>query len=98
MNTFLTSAALPWLPGAVAQTLDLSISVGEVKAAMVSFADYKAPGPDGLPGEVYKLFFEQLAGTLLSVFLEALELGYLHPTLTEADLNFILKKGNHLTL
>ena len=56
----------------------------------------KAPGPDGYTGEFFKSFATELAPPLLEVYKEALERGVLPPTLRQALISLVPKKGKDL--
>lgn len=53
----------------------------------------KAPGPDGYPTEFLKKFSGKLAPLLLAMYDESLDRGSLPPTLTQASIALLLKKG-----
>ena len=53
----------------------------------------KAPGPDGLPTEIYKKFSGKLWPHLLNVFNESYETGILPPSLRSAVISLLLKPG-----
>lgn len=53
----------------------------------------KSPGPDGFPSEYFKMFSNELAPLLLSVFSESYLSGTPHPNIREAVISLILKKN-----
>jgi len=54
MQDFLNKCNLPQLDKNEAAQLNSEISVDEVIKAFSALKSNKAPGPDGLPGELYK--------------------------------------------
>lgn len=53
----------------------------------------KSPGSDGYPVEFYKTFSDQLAPLLLEMFNHSFKQGTLPPTLMQASISLIFKKG-----
>ena len=76
-----------------AAQLNSEVTLEEVKKAISSLKSNKAPGPNGLPGEIYKKFNEILCPYLHKMFSQAYTDGALPPTLTEAIITVIHKKG-----
>ena len=48
--------------------LNRNISSGEILNALKTSNNKSAPGSDGLPGEVYKIFWNEIQGPLLDCF------------------------------
>lgn len=65
----------------------------KLKKTIISLKNNKAPGPDGFPGELYKKINKTLCPYLHKVFTQAHTDGVLPPTLTEAVITVIYKKG-----
>ena len=57
---------LPQLPSVV--EMDALPTLEEVKKVIDSLKNGKAPGPDGIPGEIYKCGDEDLCRALISIF------------------------------
>lgn len=53
----------------------------------------KAPGPDGFIIEFYKMFSGKLSPTLKEVFKEIIEQKFLPPTMSQAIITVVHKKG-----
>ena len=53
----------------------------------------KAPGPDGIPVEIYKKFSKKLQLHLLEMFNESYKTGILPPSLRSAIITLVLKPG-----
>ena len=53
----------------------------------------KAPGPDRFPVEFFKSFQDKLSPLLNAVYKESLQHGTLPPTLRQASISLLLKKG-----
>ena len=95
---FFRSLQLTLLSPEEASSLDGGISETEINQAITSMGSGKAPGPDGFPIEFYKKFSDQLAPLLCKVYAEALRLGSLPPTMSQAIISVLLKKGKEPTL
>ena len=54
----------------------------------------KAPSPDGLPIDIYKMFKNKLLSPLLDVFVESFNADKLSPSMCNALIILILKPGN----
>ena len=68
------------------------MSLKEIKTAVFSLKEEKAPGVDGIPIEVYKTFWPYLKETLLEIYNETLELGTLTKTQKTSAVS-VLNKG-----
>ena len=90
---FLSALNLPKLSEGQAKTLDQPITVGEILEVIRLLPTSKAPGLDGFTSEFYKAYAEELAPMLLTTYNEALEIGNLPPSLTEAVITLIPKDG-----
>ena len=93
INTFLDKCDLPRLGAEDCKSLNAELTIKEVQSAVASLKGNKSPGPDSLPGELYKTYGEKLSPYLLKVFKHAQESGALPPTLTEAVITVIHKKA-----
>lgn len=94
--TFLDSINLPSLTQEVQTFLDGDITLRELKETIKSLKGGKTPGPDGLPCELYKTFGNVLTPYMLKMFFHSFETGSLPPTLNEAVITLIPKKGKDL--
>lgn len=65
----------------------------EVANAIRALQSGKSPGPDGFTVEFYKKFSPLVFRVLSGVYNEALSVGRLPPTLTNATISLLLKKG-----
>lgn len=93
MQDFLNKCNLSQLDEEESAQLNSEISAEEIQRAITSLKNNKAPSPDGLPGELYKKFNEILCPYLMTMFTQAHTDGVLPPTLTEAVITMIYKKG-----
>lgn len=93
INTFLDKCNLPRLGVEDCKSLNAELTIKEVQSAVASLKGNKSPGLDGLPGELYKTYGEKLSPYLLKVYKHAQGSGVLPPTLTEAVIMVIHKKG-----
>lgn len=90
---FFQSLQLPRLSSVEAASLDGDISEIAISQAITLMSSGKAPGPDGFPIEFYKKFSVQLLPVLCKVYAEALQRGSLPPTMSQAVISVLLKKG-----
>ena len=90
---FFQSLQLPALSSEDASSLDGNISEIEIIQAITLMNSGRAPGPDGFSIEFYKKFSVQLSPLLCKVYAEALQLGSLPPTMSQAVISVLLKKG-----
>lgn len=74
---------LPTLPSEVSELLDSPFRPEELDAAVASFPNQKAPGPDGLPAEWYRQHKEIILPRLLAFYRECLKMGQLPPSMYE---------------
>ena len=75
------------------EACDAQITIKEVRAAMKACASRKAPGPDGLPGAVYKQFINLLAPMLYGVLAEAQRVRKLPPSFLKGQVCLLYKKA-----
>ena len=73
--------------------LDKHVCVEELSEAMRGLSSGQAPGPDGLPIELYKTFAGKFLPHLLEMFNESYEKGILPPSLRAAVISLLLKPG-----
>lgn len=93
MQSFLGSCKLPELDQEDRNYLEAEITCEDIIESIKSLKNGKSPGPDGLSNEIYKQFREVLAPYLLKVYNRAMEDGALPPTMNEAIITLIPKKG-----
>ena len=68
-------------------------TIKEVRATCKKTARRKAPGPDELPGEIYRSFLNLLAPKILEVLNEARTSGKLPPSFMQGQICILYKKG-----
>ena len=73
--------------------LDADLSLRELKTAIMGMSKNKAPGPDGLPIEVYQKLWDELSDVLLKTYKYVFEKGEMHPDAMNGVLNLIPKQG-----
>ena len=91
MNIFLESVQ-PFLPEPL--NLGGDITRDEVQSAILQLNTGGAPGPDGLPVEVYREGSSIFCDLLTDVFNEGLKTGMLHNSMYEGVISLIYKKGD----
>ena len=70
------------------------VSTAEIMSAINTLQSGKSPGPDGFTVEFYKKFAPLVSTVLCDVYNEALSLGRLPPTLTNATIVLLFLKKN----
>ncbi|CAI5643337.1 unnamed protein product [Oreochromis niloticus] len=88
---------MPTVDPVIAVQLDAPFRLDEIVHAIKAKHNSKAPGPDGFSVEFFKTFIDKLAPLLLSVYNESFEHGLLPPTLSQALITVLLKKGKDPT-
>ncbi|PIK38626.1 reverse transcriptase [Apostichopus japonicus] len=77
-------------------SLGSNLSVGELWTAVAAMKKGKSPGPDGLPAEFYRTFWEVLGGDLRDVFATAFQLNYMSQTQRVGNIVLLPKSGDPL--
>ena len=93
ITDFLNSLNLPKLSDTAQNALNADIMLEEVTAAIRSFPNGKAAGPDGFGIEFYKAYIDLVAPYLLKMFNHSIASGILPDSLYAANISLILKKG-----
>lgn len=97
IENFLEGVSLPHLSESERASLDSPITFEEVQQAVLDMPNQKAPGPDGLPVEIYKYFGEALIPELLKTLNWAITDSTLPASMTETNIVLIKKEGkDHL--
>lgn len=92
-ETFFDKLSFPSVPTELNTSLGEEISSIEIMQAIKTLKNNKTPGPDGFISEFYKKFAQELAPYLKNMLNESLSHGHLPPTLRQAAITLILKKG-----
>ena len=74
---------------------DFLLSESEILAALKSTKGGSAPGLDGLPVEVYKVFWHDIKYPLTNCFIKSFQNGYLSPSQSQALLCLLHKGGEN---
>ena len=90
---FLDKLQFPSITEEAKTDLDKHLCVEELSEAKKGLSSGKAPGPDGLPIELYKTFAGKLLPHLLEMFNKSYEKGILPPSLRAAVISLLLKPG-----
>lgn len=90
---FLRGITLPTLEEDDRKMLDGPIELEELQEAVQGMPNNKAPGPDGLPIEIYKKYGGLLLPELLKTMQDAFETTILPPSMREATVVVLPKPG-----
>lgn len=96
IKTFLDCLPIPTIPPDLVEKLDAPLTQAEIALTMSKIQSGKSPGPDGFLAEFFKKFSALLFPQLTTVRSESLQLGSLPPSLNEACIILIGKKGGTL--
>ena len=77
MDRFLEKFNLPRLNQEEIEIMNNSITSPEIEAVVKNFPKNRSPGPDGLTGEIYQTFREELMPILLKLLQKIAEEGTL---------------------
>lgn len=91
-DNILNTIEFPRVDQELVENLAKPISTTEIMSAITALQSGKSPGPDGFTVEFYKRFAPLLSAVLSNMYNEALSLGQLPPTLTNATITLLLKK------
>ena len=97
MDKFLDTYTLPTLNQEEVESLIRLITRAEVEAAINNLPTKKSPGPDGLTGEFYQMYKEELVPFLLKLFQTIQKEGILPKPLNETNIIPIPKPGRDTT-
>ncbi len=96
-EAFLCDLSLPTLSTEQKHILDAPISTEEILKVIKTLPVGKAPGPDGFTDDFYKCFAHELVPLMLDMYVDSLKRGALPPTLSQAIITLIFKKGKEST-
>ncbi len=97
VQNFFMNINLPNLSPEQVAFLDKPVTQEEVRNAIRSVKSGKSPGTDGFPVEYYKEYIDIIAPVLTNVYEEAFQTGSLLPSLNDALISLIPKKGRDHT-
>ena len=91
-NNNLDNVNIPRLSNGTNEVCDGVITMTELEKAVQELQNNKALGPDGLPGEFYKIFWNHISDLLLNSFQDAFNNGFLTKSQKQGVLCLIPKK------
>lgn len=74
LDTFLDFINIPTLSETAKSELDIPISIDKLSNAIDKLKPGKAPGPDGIPLDLYKIFKNKLLQPLYNMLMKAIPL------------------------
>lgn len=92
-KAFLDPLPVPTIPPNLVEKLEAPLTQTEITLAISSMQSGKSPGPDGFPAEFFKRFSALLSPQLTTILSESLRLASLPPSLNEACIMLIAKRG-----
>ncbi len=91
IESFLNNLELPSLSKKQVDSLDLPITIQELKQALDKMPNNKSPGPDGFPVEFYKYFWDILSPLFLKVTTEIKTTSTIPTHMNTAVITLVLK-------
>ena len=88
---------IPRISDASKEICDADITLQEIEDAVKGLANNKAPGPDGLPGEFYQMFWNDISKLVTKTFQDAFKKGQLCQSQRRGVICLIPKQGKDLT-
>ena len=88
---------IPRISDASKEICDADITLQEIEDAVKGLANNKAPGPDGLPGEFYQMFWNDISKLVTKTFQDAFKKGQLCQSQRQGVICLIPKQGKDLT-
>lgn len=93
METFLKNVHLPSMKKETKDSMEESVQLCEIKAAIKSLSNGKTPGNDGFTVEFFKCFQDVLMPFLTTLFNDIISKQSMPPTMRQASLSLIPKPG-----
>ena len=93
-NTFLNPNNVPKLKEEQKEEMEINLTEGEILAALKCTNNNSSPGLDGLPVEVYKVFWVDIKHLLVNCFNYCFESGCLSPSQSQALICLLHKGGD----
>ena len=97
IDEYLNIHNLPQISETSKEICDQPICLEEVKKAVSEMKNNKSPGPDGIPAEFYKIFWNDISDIVFETYMEAYKSGKLILSQRQGVLCLIPKKGKDLT-
>ena len=97
MDKFLERYNLPRLNQEEIENINRPFTSNEIEIVIKNLPTNKSPGPDGLTGEFYQTFREELTPILLKLFQKISEEGTLPSSFYEATITLIPKPDKDIT-
>lgn len=98
VEQYMQDVEVPIMKKGKREECDTSITKEELRSVVNKLKPNKSPGSDGLPGEFYKAFWEELEDIFIDMMVECFESGELPPSMKRAVTALIFKKGEKSNL
>ena len=92
MDKFLERSNFPRLNQEELETINRTITGSEIETVIKNLPTNRSPGPDGITGEFYQTFREELTPILFKLFQKIVEGGTLPKSFYEATITLIPKQ------
>ena len=96
-ETYLKLVNLPKISDQSRALCENAINIEEVKKAVSSMSNNKSPGPDGIPCEFYRHFWNEIGDHVYNSYTCAFNRGELSPSQRQGVINLVPKKDKELT-
>ena len=94
---YINAYSIPCISKTSKEICDADITMQEIEDAVKGLANNKAPGPDGLPGEFYQVFWTDISDLVTKTFHNAFDRGQLCESQRQGVICLIPKQGKDLT-
>ena len=95
--SYTDNLTIPRLSEEISSQIDEQISIAEISAALKNLNNNKCPGIDGLPAELYKVFWNKIKDFVHGLFLEIVATGQMPLSMRQSVISLLEKPGKNPT-